>query len=319
MSWTGFLGELVSARRTSSQLSQYIAVMAHIRHSLDDWIPADNFDAFRRVAATGGLVVEVDSVFKHLVEESTVMGLHLAPTTRAVGLPFVEGVDWEPGSNVHVIVSARADWAAETLAAGWYPLIVDGRMVRKPHVDHKRLGRAFGYPACCVDFFMTHNNWTRLNTLADAVKASKRIDWRANCLLKQTPWMTIFHMPCSFDCPATLEYSTALIAATREMDAEYADNIQKSLRQHFLVISEASSYVLEGARKTAEGRVAYEKATYVGGRPQYDRYSRQLAGANELTIDDGIVFLWRDGRLVETLETRCDRGIVEVPMVLDFE
>lgn len=319
MSWAGFLGDLVKVRRTATHLSQYIAAMAEIRRSLDDWIPAENFDAFRRLAATGGLVVEVDSVFKPIAEESAVIGLNLAPTTRAVGVPYSEGAGPEAGTHVHVVVSARADWAADTLAAGWYPVIVNGRMVRKPHVDHKRLGRAFGYPACCVDFFMSHNDWTRLNTLADAVKASKRLDWRANCLLKQTPWMTIFHMPCSFDCAATLEYSTAVISATRELDVEYAEKIEASLRQSFLVISEAASYVLEGARGTDGGRVAYEKATYVGGRAQYDRYSSPLAKGDELSVEDGVVFVWRGGQLVETLETRCDRGIVEVPMVLNFD
>lgn len=319
MSWKGLLGELVRARRTDAQLSQYVAVIAQVRRSLDDWIPAENFDAFRRLAAAHGLVVEADCIFKPLVEESTVIGLDLAPTTRASGAPYAEDAERVPGTSVHVVVSTRADWAAETLAAGWYPLVVNGRMVRKPHVDHKRLGYAFGYPTCCVDFFMTHNNWTRLNTLADAVKASGRIDWRANCLLKQTPWMTIFHMPCSFDCPATLEYSTALLTAIRELDVEYAEKIEDSLRQHFLVFSEAASHLLKGARKTGAGRVSYEQATYVGGRTYYDKYSRALAQGNELSIDDGIVFVWRDGHLVETLETRCDLGVVEVPMVLSFE
>lgn len=319
MSWKGLLGEFAEVRRTDVQLSQYVAVMARLRRSLDDWVPAENFPAFRRVAARHGLVVEADSVFKPLRDKSAVIGLHLAPTTHAVGAPYEEGAEWEPGSNVHVVVSARADWAADTLAAGWYPLIVNGRMVRKPHVEHRRLGYAFGYPACCVDFFMTNNNWNRLNTLADAVKASARLDWRANCLPKQTPWMTIFHMPCRFDCPATLDYSAALLAAVREVDEGYAEKIETSMRRHFLVISEAASYALEGARKTGGGRLSYEKAAYIGGRAHYDHYSPMLAEGDELSIDDGVVFVWRGGRLATTIETRCDRGVVEVPMVLSFE
>jgi hypothetical protein len=319
MSWKGFLGELATVRRNDAQLSQYVAVMAQLRRSLDDWIPAENFGAFRRLAAAHQLVVEADCVFKPLAAESAVVGLDRAPTTRAVGAPYEEGGGWEAGTHVHAVVSTRADWATETLASAWYPLVVDGRMVLKPHVDHRRLGYAFGYPACCVDFFMTHNNWTRLNTLADAVQASERLDWRANCLLKQTPWMTIFHMPCSFDCPATVEYSTALLSALERLDAGYADKIRNALRQHFLVIGEAASYALEGARKVGPDHVFYETATFVGARMRYDRYSRLLSKGNELTVRDGVVFVWRDGQLVETLETRCDRGIVEVPMVLSFE
>lgn len=317
MAWKGLLGELVKIKRSDVLISQYVGVIEQVRRSLDDWVPAESLDAFRSLAATHGLVVEVDCIFKPLENESTVVGLNLAPTTRAVGLPYVEGAS--KGTSVHVVVSTRADWAAETLAAGWYPVIVNGRMVLKPHIDHKRLGHAFGYPACCVEFFMRHNNWTRLNTLADAVNASRRIDWRANCLLKQTPCMTIYHMPCAFDCPATLEYSTALVSAIEKLDSDYAQKIKSSLRQHFLVISEVMVYRLTGARRTDEGAIIFEEATYVGGRPAYDRYSSRLLSGNQLTIEDGIVFVWRDGQLVETLETRCDRGIIEVPMVLSFE
>jgi hypothetical protein len=286
---------------------------------LDDWIPVHRFDAYRRFAAKHGLVIEIDCVFKHLDEQSQVVGTNLAPTTHAVGASYPDGLDKDPRTRIHVIVSSRADWAVETFAASWYPVFVGGRMVRKPQIDHRRLGLAFGYPECCVDFFMNHNDWPRLNTLADAANASAQIRWEANCLLKHSPWTTIFHMPCAFNCPATINYTTEVLAAVRELDCGYAECIQASLQQRFLMISEEQCYALVGSQDSAEGRVAYEKAVYVGGHSKYDRYSSGLAMGNELAVADGIILVWRDGRLIETLETRCDHGIVEVPMLLKFD
>ncbi len=145
-------------------LTQYVALMAGVRRSLDDWIPARNFNAFAELIAKLGLVLEVDCVFKHLDERSVYKGKELAPTTRAVGEQYPDGMDDDPRTEVHVIISPRADWAAETLQAGWYPVFVDSLMVRKPLIDHKSLGKAFGYPECCVNFFMSHNDWPKFNT-----------------------------------------------------------------------------------------------------------------------------------------------------------
>jgi hypothetical protein len=316
--WQGFLRNLVEIRSKEAMLTQYVAVLAGARRALDDWIPARHFNAFLELMKKHGLVVEVDCVFKHLAEESEVKGKNLAPTTRAVGVSYRDGMDEAPGTEAHVIVSSRADWAAETLAAGWYPVYVDSRMVRKPQVDHRWLGVAFGYPECCVDFFINHNDWPRFNTLADAANASSTLRWETNCLLKHSPWSTLFHMPCSFDCPATINYTNEVLQAVRELDAGYAEHIQASLKQHFLMISEGLCYMLAGAREGREGRTAYEKAVYVGGYVRYDHYSNLLASGNELKVSDGMIFIWRDGELIESIETRCDQGIAEVPMVFGF-
>ena len=316
--WTGVLRSLVEMRSTEALLTQYVAVVAGVRHALDDWVPAIHFPAFCELMAQQGLIVKADCVFQPLVDDSTLEGKFLAPTTQAAGLPYPDGMDDSPRTRVHVIVSSRSDWAEETLAAGWYPVFVDRRIVRKPLVDHRRLGIAFGYPACCVDFFIKHNDWPRFNTLADAARASTRLRWETNCLLKHSPWSTLFHMPCSFDCQATVDYSTKLLAALREWDPGYARRIQASLQQCFLVISERLVYLLVDASIKGEARAIYHNAIFVGADPEHDCYGERLAGGNELEISDGIVFIYNDGKLIHTLETHCDQGIAEVPLLLTF-
>jgi len=317
--WTGVLRSLVEMRSTEAMLTQYVAVVAGLRRAMDDWIPARHFPVFCELMAQQGLTVKADCVFKPLVDDSTLEGKSLAPTTQAAGLPFPEAMDDSPRTRVHVIVSSRSDWVAQTLAAGWYPVFVDRRMVRKPLVDHRRLGIAFGYPDCCVDFFIKHNDWPRFNTLADAARASTRLRWETNCLLKHSPWSTLFHMPCSFDCQATVDYSRKLLAVLSEWDAGYARRIQASLRQCFLVISERLAYVLVDALVKDEARTVYRKAMFVGAAAEHDHYGELLARGNELEISDGVVLIYNDGKLIHTFETRCDQGIAEVPLLLTFQ
>jgi hypothetical protein len=317
--WTGILRSLVEIRSSEALLTQYVAIVAGLRHALDDWIPASHFQVFCELMAQQGLSVQADCVFRPLVNHSMLEGRSLAPTTQATGLPFPQGMDDSPQTRVHVIVSSRSDWAAETLAAGWYPVFVDRRMVRKPLVDHRRLGIAFGYPECCVDFFINHNDWPRFNTLADAARASTRFRWETNCLLKHSPWSTLFHMPCSFNCQLTVDYSKKLLDALSQYDAGYARRIQASLRQCFLVISERLAYVLVDASVRDKARAIYHKAIFVGAAAEHDRYGELLARGNELEISDGVVFIYNDGKLIHTFETRCDQGIAEVPLLLGFE
>jgi hypothetical protein len=317
--WTGVLRSLVEMRSTEALLTQYVAVVAGVRHALDDWIPASHFHAFCELMAQQGLTVKADCVFQPLVNDSTLEGKNLAPTTQASALAYPEGMDDSPRTRVHVIVSSRSDWAEETLAAGWYPVFVDRRIVRKPLVDHRRLGIAFGYPDCCVDFFIKHNDWPRFNTLVDAARASTRLRWETNCLLKHSPWSTLFHMPCSFDCQATVDYTTKLMAALSEWDSGYAKRIHDSLQQSFLVISERLAYVLLDASIKDERRAVYNKAVFVGAAAEHDRCGELLARGNELEISDGVVFISNDGKLIHTFETRCDQGIAEVPLLLNFE
>ena len=86
--WTGLLRSLVEIRSAEALLTQYVAVMAGVRHALDDWIPASHFPVFCELMAQHGLTVKVDCVFKPLVDDSTLEGRSLAPNTQAAGIPY---------------------------------------------------------------------------------------------------------------------------------------------------------------------------------------------------------------------------------------
>lgn len=322
MSWHR---DLEGLRGTSLLLPLYIAVAQEIRRSLDDWIPVSRFSEFLELMQRLDLHVEGDCVFEPLTGE--VSGLESrAPTTRAQGRPLSKGLDGAaPGSKVHVVVSRRKTWARAARAACWYPVVVKGRVLVKPLVDHVRLGLAFGYPPCCVDFFLRHNDWPRQNTLAEATKATESFHWQANCLAKTTPWMLLYHMPCSFDCPRTVEQSTAIYEAVREIDAKYAAQIRRFLSLAYLSISERAAFAFEGARWRPDGRgLRYRELvnlrTGSGVQEGWEKgYAEDLAAGDEVRLEDGgLLLVLRRGKAIKVLATRCDRGVAEVPVLMRF-
>lgn len=324
-SWRTKLHELVKLREGSMQVAQYIAVLAGIRRSMDDWIPAHRFETFQRLATQLGFKIEVDCVFSPVDPLERPFGSEYAPTTKARGRAFIfaEKDQFRLRDEVHVVLARRADFAAETLALVWYPVVIQDRVIYKPSVDVYRLGLAFGYPECCVKAFMAHNDWPRQNTIAEAAKASRRFSWKTNCLAKNTPLMLIFHMPCSFDCNATLEYSSSLIEEVREFDSAVAAKIEALLRQVVLVINERVAFILGNASDAGNGRTQYQRNESLRGSfgiedRLYEPCRRALGAGTAVSITDGSVIVWDNERMSDVIETTCDRGIAEVPLILDF-
>jgi hypothetical protein len=319
--WQGILRDLVVARGGELQVAAYVAVLCGVRKCLDDWVPAERFEAFERLAASLGLAVEPDCIFLP-GNDLKAVGTEVAPTTRAAGAPFRRGEEQPPGATVHVFVGTTRKCAGDALRAGWYPLAVGGRVVHKPVIDHFRLGQAFGYPDCCVAFFLRHNDWPRQNTLVEAARRTHRFCWQANCLRKFTPWMLNFHMPCSFTCPESCAQGEQTLAAIRALDAAYADEILDRHRGVFLVISERALFALRQARPVGPNRVAYtaveELVTHAYRTERERAMASKLQQGDTLELQDGLVYVHQGGHIIDLVETRCDEGVAEVPYLLDF-
>ena len=317
--WQGVLRALVHARASELQLAQYVAVLKGIRKALDDWIPLQRLDICRRLFADLGLAVEIDCIFAPLARPDHVLGAQVVPTTEAIALPYRASTHAPEGSSVHIVVSSRPDYAAEALASGFYHSFIAGRILRKPLVDHHWLGEAFGYPSCCVRFFLEHNDWPRQNTYAETTQASRRLCWETNCLPKHTPFMALFHIPCAWDCEATRSYTRDVLQAVAMHDEAYAQAIERLMRTPALTLSEVSTWAMHGGRHDHGGRVRYASAQYLGSDLRRDRGSVILARGDALAIDAGSVLVFREGRLTDVLPAKCDAGVIEVPLMLMFQ
>jgi len=339
--WKRAFRELIELRGGALQVAQYIGALSGLKRSLDDWIPCSQLQAYISLITDLGLAIELDCVFSRLPEtQPPAFGSRYAPTTHAGGRSLSSkevtalmngqscdgsnsGFHFAPGDEVHVVVAKKPEWALQTLGAAWYPLVVDNRIITKPHGDAFRLGSALGYPDCCVKFFMEHNQWSSQNQFAETLRASRTLSWKANCLAKNTRWMIIFHMPCAFDCPATLEYSGLVLDEVRQFDPAYAESIEAYLKQTIVASNERLAFTLGSAKRLKANRTGYVAVRslqeFIAIRdPLHDDYFNALREGNELLIEDGTIFIWKSGEFVNAIETSCDQGIAEVPLLLDF-
>ena len=325
-SWEGFLGNLVTLRRSSALIPQYIAVRAGLRKSLDDWVPLGSLDPFARVLANEGLVFRIDCVFTPLAAGQSAAGMQYAPTTRATGTPWREGTTQRQYTtdSVHLVIAATSEHAEETLHNAWYPVVVHDRVLRKPLKDHQWLGETFGYPDCCVTAFMRDNNWNRTNMYAEAARRSHEFAWQTNCLPKLGPWTTVFHMPCSFDCRPTISYTDSLLKEISAYDLEYGRKIQFAMRQPVLTLSERSGVALHNSHSITRQTASYSGVTdwYTESpyRQSFENHRFQtLQSGDRISVIDGCVVVQSGGALRGVIEPIWDTEVVEIPEILVFE
>jgi hypothetical protein len=96
--------------------------------------------------------------------------------------------------------------------------------------DHDAAGRFFGYPSCCREFF--RDVWIRQGCIDTTWAMAKRTPARAatNSLIIELPaevpplanmlwrWLgvrAVPHLPCRFDCSASIEFATELLELGR--------------------------------------------------------------------------------------------------------
>lgn len=182
---------------------------------------------------------------------------------------------------------------------------------------HRRLGRAYGFPPCCIEAFCD----AYVETLADpsvsdnawllqrAARRSRQFAPQLgvlNALLGQACESPLRHLPCRFDCPASLALAQALDAPT--MQARPA-----------LVWRDGSFAWLDGRWDAqAQSVVALRGVEPVGLTDQSDPAWRELVA--ELRQADGL----RRGRGQVALlhgqewQVRTNRPDDDFPLLLPF-
>jgi hypothetical protein len=308
----GRLAEYSRLRPGGGLFSELAAVVAGLRPGMDDWVAACRYEEFRAYAKRQGLLVTADAAFRR-VGPGAVVGYEHLTTTHAVGVPVTEA---RGDDQLHVFV-ARDQGGLEALrAAGWNPLILHDRVFQKPFVDHPAFGRALGYPECCVRFFERSNDWSRTNTYAEGFAATRTVPhYGANCFGKLRNFSLVFHMPCRFDCPATLDFARRLEDFLRAEELEYLEDCRGLLTLPVLCLSETEVVLLEG-RTDGPDRAEYADVCDLG------RTDGELLGAlkegDSVEVRGRFVVVSRGGSALRAVETRADIPPPQVPLLIDW-
>jgi hypothetical protein len=304
-------------------LPVYAGIIAEARKSMDDWFPVAALGAFKELARSYGLAVAEDCAFEPLSAGRKMDALDRSPTTHACGLSLKDLARASPAASVHVFISRRRDWAEEALCSFSYPVAIpEDRLLVRPRIDASRVGAAFGYPGCCVESFMKWNNWRLYSHFSQAYRSAGSVDWRANCLPRNTRFMTIFHVPCEPTCAPTIAMSQRILGAVTGFDADYGRAIEESLKGVFLIVHEAAAYKLHGAVFQGDGAVAFRRAEPVVpaklfNPPQIARISRLLETATWVEVAEGIITTRNGEERFYEVDPHADW--VEDPCLVSFE
>ena len=314
-----FCREYVEIRQSSSQLLMFMSLVLGLKPLMDDWVPVSAFEDYRRMCQGYGIHLATDAV-KLLISREVALqravGAESLTSTIALGLPPGAPLPPEPKGRLHVFLSREP----ERLRHGmWYPVVVKDRVVWPPYADVLAYGRHLGYPECCIRFFRARNDWNRYSFLAEIHRQSQGRPryWLCNPLTKDRTYSYLYHMPCRWDCPATLALAGRLRAEVAAREPELVEQVDRHLRLPALVFYERKHYVFEGV--LSGNRLDYQAVHYpdwdAGGQAYYQRLSQ----GDALELVGQAVRIYRGGRQVDEIVARSEGFAPEHPFLVQFD
>jgi hypothetical protein len=294
----------------SRQLPIFIAVANKIKPLMDDWIPLKKYSSFKKMCRKYGLKIIADWVFLKVEEiliKDSIDSKRLN-TTKFYGIPFSKKLQ-KNNANVHVFISKSEEKLINAKKCGWYPLIVNGRSLHKPFIDHLRFGKALGYPECCIDFYKKFNNHLVYNNLYETYKNTEgKPNYLCNCLFMDFTYSLIHHIPCSFNCKETIEQAKKTLEKIETEEKEFAEKIKYYLQLPALIFDEKDIYIFEG--KIKEKNLEYNSFFFIG-REEDDKYSEILNKANNLKVyDEKIDFFYNKKIIKSILKNKPENGFL---------
>lgn len=309
----------VELRPEHGQPVCFAALLAGQKPVMDDWVGQDRFDELVDVCRQRGLVVLADVQFEALHDQGRldrVVGRETLTTTRAVGHALADRVN---GASVHVFIGADRAIVERTRAAGWYPLIIGGRAMNKPWIDHLWFGDGLGYPRCCLDAFARNNNWTLNNMPYQAYRSIRsEPSYLCNSLMRFSGLTWAAHLPCRYDCPATIESAGRVRDEMVRHCPELAGWIDAISSIPYLVLNEWEAFAFSGA-KFGQDVIEYSGVTIApSNRPNLGLFAALRRGSCLEIRDDLVVVLDGDGAVVHVERTATDEFAPRVACAVDF-
>jgi len=314
-----FCREFVQIKGYSGQLTMIMATVKGIKPCMDDWIRIDKYDEYQKICKRYGLFVRPDVVFGVVKTDEipiNVIGRERLTTTKAFGFPFNKSNNID--GSLHVFISKSKENLEKCFKNGWYPLIIKNRVIDKPLIDAFKYGYDLGYPECCVNFFQRYNNWYKYSYLYEALKNTleSKYHYLCNPFTKDVTYSYIYHMPCSYNCKATIDLAKKIRKAIYEEEPEFVKEIDRHLKLPLLVFYERKFYAFEGEIKN--NKLFYKKVYFIGQMPENNLYEIELKKGDCVFLEDKDVVILKKGKLIKRIKWQKKDFAPEVPFIIQF-
>lgn len=272
--------ELLGYTRLNPEYGQpvnFVALISGLRPVMDDWVPTARHDEYLEVCRARGLYTTLDTRF--------------------------------PGCG-HVFVGHDRGIVDRTRWAGWY-----SPPRRRPPVDHFWVGTGLGYPPCCTRAY-AHHDVAGHNHPYQAWRATGVPSVLCNSVLRLSGLSWAAHLPCRYDCAATMSAAAAVRTEMRRHSRELADVIDELAARPFLVIGEHEAFCFIGVAAD-ESTIVYDGVAMAPSLQPNTALFEALRGGTRVQVRDDLVVVF-DGDDVIWVEQCHTAGAARVPFVLDF-
>lgn len=273
--------------------------------SLPDEADADLFDGqaienpnLEMLAVRAGLkpacryVVHPDTVAT-LVRDMQSQGLY-SYVNEAPG--FVSRFRWGFVSGETTIVYVGRTEQAARLAADLERSMMAGwRRWLWAHAVERKLGRALGYPACCIDEFLKIRNLP-----ADVIRfhALARTAPTAPAALNDVDetQSVISHLTCRYDCVPSQRYAEALLVELGRVSRPAREVRQRALQGLVARFRDGGALRIELRERSSGPHYSIAQTSAFGSGPRLPAWQSALQDADGLAVGDGEVRILRQGR-----------------------
>ena len=295
------------------QLPSFIATVKGLKAATDLWVRYQKWESFCKLVRYFGLFYYVDAYFVQDIETLNNLPKELFTTTKAVF-----GKHFERDTEAHVFIAKSQKSLVKITGAGWYPLVVNKKVIEKHLADHYSFGKALGYPSCCLNFFQKYNNWYFYNNYYETYRNTINTPtYLSNGFLRLIAFSLIPHIPCSFHCLESIDYAQKLRLLIKEESQEYLCEIERHLQTPILCLSELKIYRFEG-RLLSKNTVLYHSVETIFPTLRNDSIYQMLIQGDICIIEGNIVRVYQDAYPVGVYFARGDRHAVEAPFLINF-
>ena len=292
------IGKEYTEMLDSYQYPMFISTALGIKPCFDDWVFTSNLKEFKQLCNKYGLFVEQDSInWKPCKNKEEIIGKENITTTLAEGSQETAS---QMDKVTHVFISKSREILRKVKRVGWYPLSISGRSLNKPFVDHLRFGEILGYPKCCINSFKKYNNWnlyshpyeTYKNTFSD-LKDNKP-SYYCNNFLMDNSYFFIHHIPCSYNCPTTIEYAQRIEKGIEAVEPEFVKRTKEMLRKPLFVIGERNFILFEGIKEG--NQIRYSGSVYYNNfaRPEENLpYYDLINKGDKIVVQNGNIHIYK--------------------------
>lgn len=299
------------------QLLIFMATVLGIKPLMDLWIRKDKLKDFEKICQKYKLYFKTSAIFTEVNNpcwEKTAIGKEVLTTTKAQGYPPEAKIN----GQVHIFISKKKQNLEAGFKNGWYPLVIRNRVINKPYIDYLKFGYNLEYPDCCVRFFQKYNDWRYYSHLYEIFKNTKgKPSFLANPLTRNVSFSYIAHLPCSFNCPATIRKSKKLRLLIQKKEPLFIKRVDQILKAPFLVIYEDIIYGFEG--KIIKEQLFYKKIYFLGGDPNKNFYQSKLEKGNNLFIKDQTVIIFKNNRIQTKIPFLKTKQRPIIPFLIQFQ